>query len=576
MLLRAVLLSLLPAASQGHFLFQQAATAETGSSVSSIFTFAEVPGLQNAGQEWMAKAAYSKGVNANFRVIIVDEDYGDDDQRLTTVIAGKYISADLPDTLPEAYVLEGSCVWGIREEGEKGLALLKYYTSASRSRSKNEAEKVHAASTNDSFRIDLGVTDDSECSEQGTEEPDASVCVQVAVIFHGSPLPSHAITFYQGDTSDPVKIVSDENGYYYLSVSKGNIRVFARANHDVDTPGEFNGTNYDAVSNWATSVLELGDSLEKYSLEISSSDSPNENPHDDHGGDYGGYHHGEYGGEHGGHHNGDHTGSHIMDGFQQQEESSDPDDPPSPFDKAAFARWIAHNTIWGSLATINSRNRQGTPFGNIASFSDGPKDDSVGVLYMLHSGLDASMIDVALNDQIGFSVSEMQTGYCQGKKIDPEDPRCARLSISGRLVEVEPVEIETAKLAMFDKHPSMKGWYKDNDTTGHNFKFYKIQMEEIWLIDYFGGAATIDNEAWNRGTDNPNADTSKPKFMKAALQQDENGTNSFSVRFPVIVSIIFLGLGFFLGRKSMGNQGGFEKISQEDTSSIKLAKGEAC
>lgn len=581
MLLRTVLLSLLPAFSHEHVLFQQAATAEAGSSVSSIFTLSEVPGLQNTGTEWVAKAAYSKGVNANF--IVIGDEENSDTQELSTVMAGKYISADLPDTLdtlPEAYVLEGSCVWGVIEEGEKGPALLKYYTSASRSRSKNQAEKVHTASANDVFRIDLRVTDNSKCSKQDTEESDSSfVCIQVAVVWDGTPLPSHEITFYHGDTSDPAKMVSDANGYSYVSVSTGNIRVFAKANHRVETPGEFDGTNYEVVSNWATSVLELGESLEKYSLETSSSDSPNESPHGSNGGDYGGYHHSEHGGDYGGHHHGDYNGDHTMGGFQQEQESSDPDGPPSPFDKAAFARWIAHNTIWGSMVTINSRNRQGAPFGNIASFSDGPKDNSVGVLYMLHSGLDASMIDVASNDQIGFSISEMQTGYCQGKAIDPEDPRCARLSISGRLVEVDSDEIESAKHAIFDKHPFMKGWYKDSDTKGHNFKFYKIQMEEIWLIDYFGGAAIIDNDAWNRGTDKPNAaDASKPNFMKAALQSHENGTNSFSTRFPMIVSVVSLGLGIFLGSKSSSNLGRFENLGQDrdHSSSIKLIKGEAC
>eukprot|EP00979_Chaetoceros_neogracilis_P001866 scaffold341_cov235-Chaetoceros_neogracile.AAC.6 len=175
--------------------------------------------------------------------------------------------------------------------------------------------------------------------------------------------------------------------------------------------------------------------------------------------------------------------------------------PPSPMDKAATARWLTHNTGWGSISTIDSRERPGSPFGNIASFSDGAPDQSTANVYFLHSSLDSSIIDVMKNNLISFAISEMQTGYCDQKGYDAEGPRCARLSMSGRLIKVvAKEEIETAKHALFSKHPSMKEWYSDDDM-GHDFNFWKLELGEIWLVDFFGGAALIDLESWKRGTD---------------------------------------------------------------------------
>ena len=233
---------------------------------------------------------------------------------------------------------------------------------------------------------------------------------------------------------------------------------------------------------------------------------------------------------------------------------------PSPFDKAATARWLAHNTVWCSLSTINSREREGSPFGNIASFSDGARDKSTGSLYMLHSSLDASIIDVVANSLVSFSVSEMQTGYCQGKEYDAEDPRCARLSIGGRLVLVPDDEIEDAKVALFDKHPGMESWYSNNGNSGHDFRFWKVDIEEIWLVDFFGGAANIKLEAWNRGTDEEGGSL-LPTSMTWKHDIEESATTSFSV--VAITASIALALGFLAGRKTGGTRlasVAFEKI----------------
>lgn len=264
-------------------------------------------------------------------------------------------------------------------------------------------------------------------------------------------------------------------------------------------------------------------------------------------------HHGSGGG--GGHHGHDHGsgggihGSGFGSGMNEGGDGNvNGTSPPSPDDKAATARWLAHNTDWCSLSTINSRERKGSPFANIASFSDGAKNNSTGSLYMLHSSLDASIIDVMHNSLISLSVSEMQTGYCQRKTYDAEDPRCARLSVNGRLVQVSDDEIEDAKVALFDRHPAMKDWYESG--MGHDFRFWKVDIEEIWLVDFFGGAAKIKLDDWNRGTDDEGGPL-LPTSM--TLKREEEESTAAEAKHPsfVLVAIgisVAIALGFLVGR----------------------------
>ena len=40
---------------------------------------------------------------------------------------------------------------------------------------------------------------------------------------------------------------------------------------------------------------------------------------------------------------------------------------------------------------------------------------------------------------------------------------------------------------MYERHPQMESWPED-----HSWKIHKIVLNEIWLIDIYGGAAIID------------------------------------------------------------------------------------
>uniref|UniRef100_A0A9J8BSC9 Cellular repressor of E1A-stimulated genes 2 n=1 Tax=Cyprinus carpio carpio TaxID=630221 RepID=A0A9J8BSC9_CYPCA len=154
---------------------------------------------------------------------------------------------------------------------------------------------------------------------------------------------------------------------------------------------------------------------------------------------------------------------------------------PPPHEEARVARYMTHYSDWGHLATISTQQQviKGLPFGNIFSVSDGPADNTgVKSLYMS-----------CLHLKTKISLTEIIQVY------DPEDPRCARLTLTGKMVEVGPEELDFAKEAMFSRHPVMKKW-----PPGHNWFFMKLVLQQVWLQDWVGGVSVIPLEEYFEAT----------------------------------------------------------------------------
>ena len=126
---------------------------------------------------------------------------------------------------------------------------------------------------------------------------------------------------------------------------------------------------------------------------------------------------------------------------EKPSKSDPPSNPPAIDQKAQTARWLAHTADFGILSTT-SVHLNGAPFGNPQSFCDGTTDNSTGKLYFYVSNLDASMQDVAQNDRVSFTLSEeFVHDSCMNQQIDPEDPRCVRLTFSGKIREISVREV---------------------------------------------------------------------------------------------------------------------------------------
>ena len=60
----------------------------------------------------------------------------------------------------------------------------------------------------------------------------------------------------------------------------------------------------------------------------------------------------------------------------------------------------------------------------------------------------------------------------------------AKAMLSGLMEKVTDVdEVAWAKYGIFARHPDTKDW-----PIGHGFAFYKLNIKNIYVIDYFGGA----------------------------------------------------------------------------------------
>lgn len=158
---------------------------------------------------------------------------------------------------------------------------------------------------------------------------------------------------------------------------------------------------------------------------------------------------------------------------------------PDPKDAAYTARWLVAQNSWGVLNTISSE-LGGAPFGNVVSFSDGPPNEGSGIPYFYLTALDPTARNALVDKRSSLTISEYPLGTCG--KIDPENPTCAKITLTGKLLVVDgkSEEAKVARHALFSKHPEMEGWPK-----GHNFQIFKLEIENIFLIDWFGGAKPL-------------------------------------------------------------------------------------
>ncbi|VVC35571.1 FMN-binding split barrel [Cinara cedri] len=163
-------------------------------------------------------------------------------------------------------------------------------------------------------------------------------------------------------------------------------------------------------------------------------------------------------------------------------------DPPPVKDIALMSRYIVHHADWATLSYIGNQSfMDGIPMGRVYSISDGIISNSTGIPYIMASPMDLSFQDVVKTKHCSLVMTLAETDYCQKKTYDPEDPRCAQVTLTGQFIKLEKgdPEWEAAKVALWTRHPVMRKWHIL--VPGHNWQFSKIIIEHITLIDTFGG-----------------------------------------------------------------------------------------
>uniref|UniRef100_A0A8C5KXJ3 Cellular repressor of E1A-stimulated genes 2 n=1 Tax=Jaculus jaculus TaxID=51337 RepID=A0A8C5KXJ3_JACJA len=134
---------------------------------------------------------------------------------------------------------------------------------------------------------------------------------------------------------------------------------------------------------------------------------------------------------------------------------------------------------------------QGLPFGSCLAFSDGPFHNSTGTPFFYMTAKDPVVADLVKNPMASLMLPESEGDFCRKNIVDPEDPRCARLTLTGRMVTVPPEEVEFAKQAMFSRHPGMRKWPRQ-----YEWFFMKMRIEHVWLQKWYGGLSDISREEY--------------------------------------------------------------------------------
>ncbi|XP_012860554.2 protein CREG2 [Echinops telfairi] len=133
----------------------------------------------------------------------------------------------------------------------------------------------------------------------------------------------------------------------------------------------------------------------------------------------------------------------------------------------------------------------GLPFGNCLPVSDGPVNNSTGSPFFYLTPKDPTVADLKKNPMASLMLPEAEGEFCRKNIVDPEDPRCARLTLTGQMITVSPEEVEFAKQAMFSRHPVMRKWPRQ-----YEWLFMKMRVEHVWLQTWYGGAAEISREEY--------------------------------------------------------------------------------
>jgi hypothetical protein len=173
---------------------------------------------------------------------------------------------------------------------------------------------------------------------------------------------------------------------------------------------------------------------------------------------------------------------------------------------AGIARWVLREAKWGSLTTAsgglldNSGHDANNPddsqpiFASILPFAS---DEATGRLFFylmkerhFHSAT-FTVSQAGINSGL-FIVGGCGTSFLS--VVDAQDPRCAKLSVSGQIHPCldQLVVGENCRAvgleALFKAHPTMRDWPEDHQFTVHEFV---PNADGFWMIANFGGGADM-------------------------------------------------------------------------------------
>uniref|UniRef100_G1QCU9 Cellular repressor of E1A stimulateds 1 n=1 Tax=Myotis lucifugus TaxID=59463 RepID=G1QCU9_MYOLU len=173
--------------------------------------------------------------------------------------------------------------------------------------------------------------------------------------------------------------------------------------------------------------------------------------------------------------------------------------PLPPREDARVARFVTHVCDWGRAGHHLPRRKGGRGWAfrrRPVAQRRGPRGAGSGVPYFYLSPCSSWWATCSQeNPSATLTMSLAQTNFCRKHGFDPQSPLCAHIILSGTVTKVNETEVDVAKQSLFIRHPEMKDW-----PSSHNWFFAKLNITNIWLLDYFGGPKIVTPEEYYNAT----------------------------------------------------------------------------
>ncbi|XP_068157877.1 protein CREG1 [Drosophila tropicalis] len=153
---------------------------------------------------------------------------------------------------------------------------------------------------------------------------------------------------------------------------------------------------------------------------------------------------------------------------------------------AKIGRQLVHQATWASVGTISTNKIvENYPMVNIISVDDSDVlGNSTGRIRFMLTDLDFTGPDWQKNNKVTFMFTDAQNLNCQKAGMDPMEPTCARIILSGQVKKMEKdnASYKPALEAFLKRHPAGANWMKF-----HTFYLCELVINNIFVLDFYGG-----------------------------------------------------------------------------------------
>jgi len=145
------------------------------------------------------------------------------------------------------------------------------------------------------------------------------------------------------------------------------------------------------------------------------------------------------------------------------------------------ARWLVQASSWGTLSWMEEAV-------NSMAMSYGEDNGRIFFYLIAEEGMPDSFPATLTLSEAALNPDQFDGAKCgPNSDLDPEDPRCAKLSISGYANACTGDLCDFGMSALTKNHPQMADWPDD-----HMFKVFEMDIASLWMIANFGGGGYMD------------------------------------------------------------------------------------